>query len=90
MKQRYHKWSPIRGSGERNGEQRRTKVAKLWQNHVKSIGTTAVGEKAHLRTLNSEKIKPIALTVFELHLFEGISQIVSQLLAISQLNKKKI
>ena len=28
-------------------------------------------------TLNSEKIKPIALAVIELHLSEGISQLLS-------------
>ena len=29
-------------------------------------------------TLNSEKIKPIALTIIELRLYEGISQLLSQ------------
>ena len=31
-------------------------------------------------TLNSEKIKPVALAVIELRLSEGISQLLSQLL----------
>ena len=30
-------------------------------------------------TSNSEKIKPVALAVIELHLSEGISQLLSQL-----------
>ena len=32
-------------------------------------------------TLNSEKIKPVALAVIKLHLSEGISQLLSQLLS---------
>ena len=32
-------------------------------------------------TLNSEKIKPVALAVIELRLFEGISQLLAYLLS---------
>ena len=39
-------------------------------------------------TSNSEKIKPVALAVIELHLFEGISQSVTQI--VSQLLSQSV
>ena len=40
-------------------------------------------------TLNSEKIKPVALAVIELQLSEGISQSITQLLSQSVENSVK-
>jgi len=67
------------GSGERNQKQRRTTV---------SFGRTMIralelqcwqkGTSWDEATFISEEIKPIALTVMELHLSEGISQSDSQ------------
>jgi len=71
-------------SGERNQEQRKTKV---------SFGSTTIwalelqrSVKRHIASrdkamLNSEEIKPIALAVIELCLSEGISQSDSQLIS---------
>ena len=48
---------------------------KLWQNHDPNTGAAVVGEKAQNQaTLNSEEIKPVAITIIELCLSEGISQ----------------
>ena len=46
-------------------------------NHDASTDAAVVGEKARLGA-NSEEIKPIAFAVIELHLSEGISQLVRQ------------
>ena len=51
-------------SAKRNGTQRRTKVSAL---HVLQYA------KMNKATLNSERIKPVALAIIELHLSEGIS-----------------
>ena len=67
----------LRGSGERNGEQRRTKVS-----FGRSMTRALELVKRHTwdeALLNSEEIKPIALVIIKLCLTEGIvGQIVSQ------------
>ena len=69
----------LRGSGERNKEQRRTKVSfgrtMMWALELLRLQKGTSRDKA---TLNSEEIKPIALVVIELYLSEGISQSDSQ------------
>ena len=57
-------------SGERNGEQRRTKVS-FGCEHWTCSGWRKCTSRDEA-TLNSEVIKPIALVVIELRLSEGI------------------
>ena len=56
--------------------QRRTKVS-LWCMHCMYCGMPK-GTSQDEATLNSEKIKPVALAVIKLHLPEDIRQAVSQ------------
>ena len=63
----------LRGSGERNGEQRKALVKPHWSCCGWQKGTSR-DEAAS----NSAKIKPIALVVIELRLSEGISHADSQ------------
>ena len=66
-------------NGERNVEQRRTKVS-FDRTMIRELERQrlAKGTSWDEATLNSEEIKPIALAVIELRLSEGIIQIVSQ------------
>ena len=57
-------------SGERNGEQRRTKIS-FWWDHDSSIGAAAFGKNVHLRSI-SEKIKPVAIAIIEFHLLKAL------------------
>ena len=61
----------IHGSGERNGAQRRTKVSftTTMMQALKLLWLVSWDETM----LNSEEIKPVALTIIELRLSEGIS-----------------
>jgi len=69
----------LRGSGEMNGEQRRTKVS-FGRTVMQALEPQRLAKSTSRdeATVNSEQIKPIALAVIELCLSEGISQIVSQ------------
>jgi len=58
-----------------NGTQRRA-VVSPWGMHCMYSGM-AKGTSQAEATLNSEKIKPIALAIVELHESEGIRQAVS-------------
>ena len=73
----------LSGSGERNGEQGRTKVSfvrsMMWALELLQLAKSTSQDEA---TLISEEIKPIALAVFKLCLSDGISQSVS--LSVSQ------
>ena len=64
----------IHGSGERNGAQRRPKVsfttAMIQALELLWLAKSTSWDEA---MLNSEEIKPIALTIIELRLSEGIS-----------------
>jgi len=42
------------------------------------IVCTIVSQKASATTLNTEKIKPVTLAIVELHLSEGIRQLLNQ------------
>ena len=63
-------------SAKMNGTQRRTLVSPS-RMHCMYWGMPKGTSRAKA-TLNSEKIKPVALAVIELRLFEGISQLLSQ------------
>jgi len=63
----------LRGSEERNGEQKRTKVSfDRTMMRVLELQQLAKGTSPDEAMLNSEEIKPIALVVIELRLSEGI------------------
>jgi len=59
-----------------NGTQRRALVSP-WRMHCMYSGVAKGTSRAELATLNSEKIKPVALAIVELREFEGIRQAVS-------------
>ena len=60
----------LRGSQERNGEQRRTKIS-FGRTMMRALKLQRLAKRDEA-TLNSEEIKPVALVVIELHLSEGI------------------
>ena len=65
----------VRGSVERNGAQRRTKVSfsKPWFKYWSYSGWQK-GTSTDKAMLNSARIKPTALAIIELCLSEGISE----------------
>ena len=73
MSRHYCKSSP-NGSGETNGEQRRTKVS--FDRTMMQALELQKGTSRDKATRISEEIKPVALAISELS--EGLSQIVSQ------------
>jgi len=60
----------LRGSGERNGAQRRTKVTMIQALELLQLAKGTSPDKA---TLNSKEIPPVAIAIIELCLSEGIS-----------------
>ena len=66
------------GSGGRNGIQRRTKASSDTQNHDASVEAACCGLQKGTSldeaTLNSEKIKRVAIAIIRLHFLEGISK----------------
>ena len=75
-------------SAKMNGTQRRTVVSPR-RMHCTYCGMPKGTSRAQA-TLNSEKIKPISLAVIKLCLYEGISQLLSQLVTRNSVKKKKI
>ena len=67
----------LRGSEERNGEQRRTKVS-FGRTMMRALELQRLAKGHISRRSDIEEIKPIALVVIELRLSEGVSQSVSQ------------
>jgi len=73
-----NKWKPSRGIGTFRGEQRWMDTK---EGHGKSMKNPLYVQRHGNRaeaTLNSEKIKPVALAIFELCESEGIRQVGRQ------------
>ena len=80
----------LRGKGERNGIQRRTKLSfGRTMMQAMELLQLAKGTSLDEATLNSEEIKPVAIAIIELRLSERISQSISQSVSQSVENSTK-